>query len=347
VNPPSRILPLRRRLIALTATGLFLMSAVDSAVGYENSGTQTVHVTIDGEVINPRISKYLFGINPFLYNTALERDDVFDRLKEAGVTVFAIPGGNPRGFYLWYVNSLRSGQLSEKRSTPHLVEQARRIGAEPIIGLNDRLGLLYDKSRHFKEWEAFFPAGPYKKVPDGVTSACDLLRYLNNRGFEDFNPYNPKHDDPCNVKWFELGSETFYWRVEGGYHGLLLYDKKTDSIRPKPTFYAFKFLRRHSHTDDTRDGSQLLKARSTSEYISVYPIRHHGNKLSVIVINKSDKTDAELSFSTEFRFADTIKLSVLSGPGEEVVSQIEAGSQRINHVAKAHSMSCLELTLRE
>lgn len=65
------------------------------------------------------------------------------------------------------------------------------------------------------------------------------------------------------------------------------------------------------------------------------------------MINKSDKTDAELSFSTEFRFADTIKLSVLSGPGEEVVSQIEAGSQRINHVAKAHSMSCLELTLRE
>ncbi len=59
------------------------------------------------------------------------------------------------------------------------------------------------------------------------------------------------------------------------------------------------------------------------------------------MINKSDKMDAELRFSTEFRFADTIRRSILSGLGEEVVSQIEAGNQRINYVARAHSMSCL------
>ena len=206
-NPPFRTLSVLRRRILLIAIGLSLMAAE----GYESDAAQEVRITIGQKVINPRIGKYIFGINPFLYNKALEQDAVFDKLKEAGVTVFAVPGGNPRGFYLWYVNTLRNGQLSEERSTPYLVQQARRIGAEPIIGVNDRLGMLYDKSHFFEEWEKFFPAGPYKNVPDGVTFTADLLRYLNNDGFEAFNQYNPKHEDSYNVKWFELGSETFYW----------------------------------------------------------------------------------------------------------------------------------------
>ena len=112
-------------------------------------------------------------------------------------------------------------------------------------------------------------------------------------------------------------------------------------------FYTFKFLKKHSHTDDTREGSQLLKANSTSEHISVYPIRHHKNKLSVIVINKSEKMDAELVFNSKLTFTNTIRLSVLSGPGEETVSQIKAESRQIKHIVKAHSISCLELTLKK
>ena len=55
-----------------------------------------------------------------------------------------------------------------------------------------------------------------------------------------------------------------YWRVEGDYHGFLLHDPKTDRIKPKPTFYTFKFLRKHSHTDDTREGNRLLKANKST-----------------------------------------------------------------------------------
>jgi hypothetical protein len=202
-----------------TALMALALSVGFSACGQEPSsaGRKAISVVIDTEKeVNPRISKYLFGVNLFLWSENTATPPMEARLKEMGAALIEAPGGNPRGRYWWHNNRLAlKKKLPDESGLLSIVRMARRIGAEPMIGLNDKFGIMGESHPDIKgndiKGNDIFADGPYEAVPDGVAYAADLVRHLNGTDPARHAPPAPKTKTSPGIKYVELSSEPLYW----------------------------------------------------------------------------------------------------------------------------------------
>ena len=130
------------------------------------------------------------------------------------------------------------------------------------------------------------------------------------------------------------------WHVSMGAdeHSHSLYDAD-HGYQPAPAHYALAFLHEHSHV---REGSRMLAGSSSSPTLAVYPVEH-GNRLSLIVINKSAEpnTGASLELGRPVRTGG--KLYELTKESPAAVRSVDASKGPLTITFQPYSINCVEL----
>lgn len=130
------------------------------------------------------------------------------------------------------------------------------------------------------------------------------------------------------------------WHIKMGNHSLYNIDVQNNKVTPNPAHYALKFMKEHSYV---KEGSKLLEGVSSNSSLRVYPIEHDG-KLSLIVINTSDKEDITAEINVDKKAGKYVTGYELSGVGEEVKTGVEKVNSKYTRTFKKHSVTCLEFS---
>lgn len=89
------------------------------------------------------------------------------------------------------------------------------------------------------------------------------------------------------------------------------------------------------------EGSKLLDGNSSDKYLRIYPIEH-GNKLSLIVINTSDKKDITAEINLDKKVGNVVSDYELTKVGAEVKRKVVKPVSKYTRQFKKHTLTCLE-----
>lgn len=128
------------------------------------------------------------------------------------------------------------------------------------------------------------------------------------------------------------------WHIKMGTHSLYNVDAENNTVTPYPAHYALKFMHDHSYVNE---GSRLVKGESTNPSLRVYPVEH-GNKLSLIVINTSDKEDITAKINLDKKVGNIAIDYELAKVGDEVQKTVEISGTEYERTFKSHTITALE-----
>lgn len=199
--------------LSLTACG----SPKASEYIQEKDNTKIAKITVDSSnIVNPQISKMLFGVNAASYNPDILSPELQKYLGE-WCEVIRWPSGANTEMYDWYTHTrtnfeakegtkIETSYLDKATLTSNFVNFSKKIGTgtEVLVGVNSLLAATENKA-NTKFYETLKPLYP-NGLPKGADHAANWVKYANKDFINKYGQNDPI-SQPLNIKYWEIGNE--------------------------------------------------------------------------------------------------------------------------------------------